>query len=52
MAMHGFPISVEIDEDGVYIVSCPSFRGCHADGKTIDEALSNLQEVVKLCLEE
>jgi predicted RNase H-like HicB family nuclease len=47
-----FPVVVEIDEDGVYIVSCPMFKGCHAAGKTIDEALDDLREVIELCIEE
>ncbi len=46
------PILVEIDEDGYYIVSCPIFKGCHSYGKTIDEALKNLKEVIEMCLEE
>ena len=47
-----FPILVEQDEDGVYIVSCPSFQGCHSYGKTIDEAMANIREVIEICLEE
>ena len=47
-----FPVVVEIDEDGIYIVSCPMFKGCHAAGKNIDEALDNLREVIEICLEE
>ncbi len=47
-----FPVIVETDEDGIFIVSCPTFKGCHADGKTIDEALSNLKEVIEICIEE
>jgi predicted RNase H-like HicB family nuclease len=47
-----FPANVEIDEDGIYIVSCPMFKACHAAGATIDEALHNLQEVIIMCLEE
>ena len=52
MNVQHFPVIVEIDEDGVYIVSCPTFKGCHADGKTIDDALVNLREVLEICLEE
>lgn len=51
MKKYHFPVVVETDEDGVFIVSCPTFKGCHADGKTIDEALDNLKEVIELCLE-
>jgi len=47
-----FPVIVEIDEDGYYIVSCPLFKGCHTYGKTIEEALENIREVIELCLEE
>jgi len=47
-----FPVVVEIDEDGIYIVSCHIFTGCHAAGKTIDEALIDLREVVEMCIEE
>ena len=46
------PVDVEIDEDGIYIVSCPMFQACHADGETIDEALFELTKVVEMCLNE
>jgi predicted RNase H-like HicB family nuclease len=46
------PVDVEIDEDGIYIVSCPILKACHADGATIDEALVALTEVIEMCLEE
>ncbi len=46
------PIIVEQDEDRYYIVSCPMFKGCHSYGKTVDEAIENIREVVEMCLEE
>ncbi len=46
------PIIVEQDEDKVYIVSCPQFRGCHSYGSTIDEAMQNLNEVIEMCMQE
>ena len=46
------PIIIELDEDGVYIVNCPVFKACHSYGKTIDEAIKNIQEVIEICLEE
>lgn len=49
--MH-FPIMIELDEDGCFIVSCPTFKGCHSYGETIDEALDNIKEVIEMCLEE
>ncbi len=47
--MH-FPILIEQDEDDIYIVSCPVFKGCHSYGKTVDEAMKNIQEVIEMCL--
>jgi predicted RNase H-like HicB family nuclease len=46
------PVLVETDEDGIYIVSCPVFKGCHSYGKTIDEAIENIKEVIEMCIEE
>jgi len=47
-----FPVFVEKDEDGFYVVECPLFSGCYTQGKTLDEALRNIREVIELCLEE
>jgi len=47
-----FPVLLEQDEDGVYIVSCPSFKGCHSYGQTVEEAMENIREVIHMCLEE
>jgi predicted RNase H-like HicB family nuclease len=46
------PIIIETDEDGVFIVSCPRFKGCHTFGKTIDEALARIKEAIGLCRED
>ena len=47
-----FPVLLEQDENGIYIVSCPSFKGCHSYGKTIEEAMENIHEAIELCLED
>ncbi len=47
-----FPVIVELDEDNIFIVSCPVFKGCHSYGKTIDEAIKNISEVIEICVEE
>lgn len=47
-----FPIIIEQDEDGVFIVSCPVFAGCHSQGNTVEEAMTNIQEVIELCAED
>jgi len=46
------PLIVEKGEDGWYIVECPLFEGCYTQGKTLDEALRNIREVIGLILEE
>lgn len=47
-----FPVFVERDEDGIYVVECPLFRGCFTQGKTLDMAIRNIKEVIELCLME
>lgn len=46
-----FPIVVEKDEDGFFVAINPSLVGCYSQGKTMEEALSNVQEATELCLE-
>ncbi len=46
-----FNITIERDEDGIYIVECPSIPGCVSQGATKDEALENIKDAIKLCLE-
>ena len=47
-----FPIVVEKDEDGFFVVECPILKGCYTQGETLDEALKNIHEVMEMCLEE
>ena len=47
-----FPIIVEQDSDGVFIVECPIFRGCRSYGHTVEEAVLNISEAIEVCLEE
>jgi predicted RNase H-like HicB family nuclease len=37
--------------DGFYIASCPLIPEAHAQGETYDECLTNMKEVLTLCLE-
>jgi len=46
------PIIIETDEDGVFIATCPLFKGCHTYGKTIEDALARIKEVIQLCMED
>jgi len=46
-----FNVTVDRDEDGVWVVECPSIPGCVSQGKTKAEALENVKEAISLCLE-
>lgn len=46
------PLIVEKGIDGFYIIECPILEGCFTQGKTIDEALKNIREVIELILPE
>ncbi len=50
MKKQHFPVVIEQDEDGIYIVSCPAFQGCRSYGETIDEAVKNITEAIELCI--
>jgi predicted RNase H-like HicB family nuclease len=46
-----FNVTLDRDEDGVWVVECPAIPGCVSQGITKDEALENISEAIKLCLE-
>ncbi len=39
------------DEDGWWVVECPSVPGAVSQGKTEEEAMENIKDAIKLCLE-
>ena len=49
--LNQFVITLFQDEDGVFIVECPSIPGCVSQGKTEQEAEANIREAIKECLE-
>ncbi len=46
-----FVVTVDQDEDGVYVVECPAIPGCVSQGKSEEEALENIEDAIKRCLE-
>jgi predicted RNase H-like HicB family nuclease len=46
-----FNVTIDRDEDGMWVVECPSIPGCVSQGKTKEEALENVKEAIALCLE-
>ena len=45
-----FNVTIERDEDGVWVVECPSIPGCVSQGASKDEALQSIAEAIQLCL--
>lgn len=46
-----FSITIDRDEDGAWITSCPAIPGCHSQGSTRQEAITNIHDAISLCLE-
>jgi predicted RNase H-like HicB family nuclease len=46
-----FQITIERDEDGVWIVECPAIPGCISQGDSKAEAITNIRQAIALCLE-
>lgn len=47
---YSFPVIIEKDEDGFFVADCPDLAGCHTQGKTLEEAISNIRDAIKLHL--
>jgi antitoxin HicB len=52
MKIMDFKVFLEPDEDGGYVVVCPSLPGCYSQGESVDDALTNIREAIELCLED
>lgn len=46
-----FMITITRDEDGICVAECPAIPGCVSQGKTEEEAQSNIKDAIKQCLE-
>jgi predicted RNase H-like HicB family nuclease len=46
-----FTVTIDRDEDGVWIVECPAIPGCISQGETKQQAIENIKDAIKLCLE-
>jgi predicted RNase H-like HicB family nuclease len=49
---HVFQIIVEQDEAGYYVAECPALRACYTQGKTCEEVIEDIKDVIALCLED
>ena len=46
-----YRVSIEQDEDGVFVAEVPSLPGCVSQGRTREEAIENVTEAIQACLE-
>ena len=46
-----FNVTIDRDEDGVWIVECPAIPGCVSQGRTRDEAIENIKDAIQQCLQ-
>jgi predicted RNase H-like HicB family nuclease len=46
-----FLVTIDRDEDGAWVVECPSIPGCVSQGATREEALENVRDAIRGCLE-
>jgi predicted RNase H-like HicB family nuclease len=44
-------VTIEKDEDGWLVVECPALPGCVSQGRTREEALTNITDAIRLSIE-
>ena len=49
---HVFQIIIERDEAGYFVAECPALKACYTQGRTYEEVIENIKDVISLCLKE
>ena len=49
---HVFQIIVEQDEAGYFVAECPALKACYTQGKTFEEVVNNIKDVLAMCLKD
>ena len=52
MSKREFYVVIEKDGNGGFIGEVPQLKSCHSHGKTLDELIANMREVILLCLDD
>ena len=42
-----FNVTIDRDEDGVFVVECPSIPGCVSQGETMEDVRTNVREAIQ-----
>lgn len=51
MAGKTYHVVVEKDEDGWYVGSVPELPGCHTQGESLEQLMTNIREAIELYVE-
>jgi len=46
-----FTVVIERDEEGYYLATVPSLKGCHTQARTLDMLMERVREVIELCID-
>jgi len=48
---HRYTVILDRQPDAGFHAYCPTLKGCHSQGNSLDEALDNIREAIEACLE-
>ena len=46
-----YNVHIEKGEDSGYVAHCPAIPGCHSQGETLEEAIENIKDATRGCIE-
>ncbi len=49
---HRFTVIIEPCEEGGYFAMCPAFPGCHVEGETYEETLTEMKAAIDAFIED
>ena len=52
MSVLRIQVLIEQDEDGLFVADVPALQGCHTQGRTFEEAIESIKEVIAMCVQE
>lgn len=52
LKIYEFPAVVEKDAKGYFFAYVPSLQGCYTQGRSLEEALKSIREVIELHIED
>ena len=46
-----YQVYIEKGDDAGFVAHCPAIPGCHSQGSTLEEAVENIKDAIRGCLE-